>query len=524
MTRLARLGLLLAGVALVLVLLVAGVEIWALAEARGRGLRWEGVDRGLFTRTFHGVELDGRRAETISWDVRTPRQLHVAGLDLRLGPGGGAPSTAGISLPDDVELHLSEVSVGLGDLELSALSGARIGGTLRLEGEGVTFLAPGPAGEEVWLELSRAVSHEHLSATLRIEARKLDQKLTAWVTTDDLVVRHPVLSDKPLRLGAAELDVELGRDGNGTGVLTVGHLDVDVAADCDALPPERCTFTAELEPAPAADVYALFRPLVPELATATVKGWIGGEASVRWPAMIWSLTPVIEDLAVEGAALNVERLRHGRFEYLVRDKDGDETVRASGEGTRGWVRRQSVAGSIEHAIMAAEDSAFLRHRGYDVEAMTAALAEATEAGELGRGGSTLTQQLVKNLYLSGERTIERKLRELLLAVELDRVLGKSRVMELYLNVVEWGPDIHGLHEASEYYFLKRPSNLKPNEAAFLAAILPAPRTYHDTWYLKGRAGSVRIDWILNNMADGEWISRYEARKWGKAKIRFVPPP
>ncbi len=97
-------------------------------------------------------------------------------------------------------------------------------------------------------------------------------------------------------------------------------------------------------------------------------------------------------------------------------------------------------------------------------------------------------------------------------------------MELYINVVEWGPDLHGISEASEYYFLKRPSNLKPNEAAFLAAILPAPRTYHDTWYLRGRAGSVRIDWILQNMADGEWLSRYEARKWAKSTIRFVPPP
>jgi len=512
------------GLGLVVVLALAAAEIWVLAELQGRGLRWDAVERGLTGRTFVGLSLDGRTAESVHWDARTPRRVDVEGLDLRLGPGGGAPSTAGISLPAGLELHLSEVTVGLGDLQLGGLSGVRIGSSLSLQGEGARFLAPGPAGEDVWLELQQVVDHEHVSATVRIEARKLAGELRAWVTTDDLVVRHPVLSRRPLRIGHAELDVSVTRAGDGEGTMTLGDLTVDVSADCDSLPPERCTLSGRLEPQPAAAVYALFAPIVPELATATVQGRIGGEATVRWPELLWSLDPVIEDLAVEGAALNVEQLRYGRFEYLVRGVDGEQTVRASGEGTRGWTRRQSVHPSVEKAIMAAEDSAFLRHRGYHVEAMREALAESTEAGELGRGGSTLTQQLVKNLYLSGDRTIERKLRELLLAVELDRVLGKSRVMELYLNVVEWGPDIYGVADASEYYFLKRPANLNPNEAAFLAAILPAPRTYHDSWYLRGRAGSVRIDWILQNMADGGWISRYDASRWARKTIRFVPPP
>ena len=199
-------------------------------------------------------------------------------------------------------------------------------------------------------------------------------------------------------------------------------------------------------------------------------------------------------------------------------------MRASGEGTPDWTPLREASDHLPAAIIAAEDSAFLRHPGYDLQAIEAAIAENQQAGGVVRGASTLTQQLAKNLFLDGERTVERKLRELLLAAELDRALGKDRVMELYINVVEWGPEIWGVQQACDAYFARRPATLPANEAAFLAAILPAPRDFYERWYLKGRAGSFKIDWVLTNMADGKHFSHARARREKARPLRFVPPP
>jgi membrane peptidoglycan carboxypeptidase len=153
-----------------------------------------------------------------------------------------------------------------------------------------------------------------------------------------------------------------------------------------------------------------------------------------------------------------------------------------------------------------------------------AFAESALKGEVVRGGSTITQQLAKNLFLDGRQTLRRKLREFLLAIELDRVLGKDGVLELYLNIVEWGPDFFGIAAASERYFMKRPHALNPREAAFLSVVLPAPRTYYRDWYLTGRGAQLRVDWVLDNMAASGALTREQSAFWKDELIAFVPPP
>ena len=126
------------------------------------------------------------------------------------------------------------------------------------------------------------------------------------------------------------------------------------------------------------------------------------------------------------------------------------------------------------AVVKAEDSSFFRHHGVE----WASLWSATQGwvqGSASRGGSTLTQQLARNLYLSPERTAHRKLRELLAARELESTLNKWRILELYLNTVEWGEGVWGAASASEYYFGKAPETLDAFEASFLAGLLAAPR-------------------------------------------------
>jgi len=121
-----------------------------------------------------------------------------------------------------------------------------------------------------------------------------------------------------------------------------------------------------------------------------------------------------------------------------------------------------------------EDARFYEHDGFDIVETEAALEAAAERGKLGRGASTITQQLAKNLWLGEERTLWRKLREAILARRLE-TLGKNRILELYLNVAEWGDGIYGADAAARVWFGKPAAELQPEEAAVLAAMLPAPR-------------------------------------------------
>lgn len=137
----------------------------------------------------------------------------------------------------------------------------------------------------------------------------------------------------------------------------------------------------------------------------------------------------------------------------------------------------AISPHLRHAVLMAEDSGFYRHDGVDWEATRSAAMEDLKRRRWSRGGSTITQQLVKNLYLSESKNPLRKLREIFLALAMERSLSKRRIFELYLNVVEWGPGIYGAEAASESYFHHPASELNPYEAATLAGMLINPRRY-----------------------------------------------
>ena len=155
--------------------------------------------------------------------------------------------------------------------------------------------------------------------------------------------------------------------------------------------------------------------------------------------------------------------------------------RAAGRDTRvawTWVPYLAVSAHLKRAVVVAEDIAFFSHRGFELTEMRDALARALEDRELPRGASTITQQLAKNLWLSASRTPLRKLREAALTWQLERTLDKRRILELYLNVAEFGPGVYGAEAASRRYFGKPAAALDEAEAARLAASLPAPRHWH----------------------------------------------
>jgi monofunctional biosynthetic peptidoglycan transglycosylase len=142
-----------------------------------------------------------------------------------------------------------------------------------------------------------------------------------------------------------------------------------------------------------------------------------------------------------------------------------------------WVPLSRISINLQRAVIAAEDASFFSHEGFDWEGIRDAALDNLEAGEMKRGGSTITQQLAKNLYLSSERSLFRKAHEALITRLLERDLTKKRILELYLNVAEWGRGVYGAEAAAQHHFGKSAAALTADEAAWLAAMLPAPLRY-----------------------------------------------
>lgn len=143
-----------------------------------------------------------------------------------------------------------------------------------------------------------------------------------------------------------------------------------------------------------------------------------------------------------------------------------------------WVPEARISPHLERAVVAAEDMEFFFHRGFSSAELKRALAEAIRRWEVPRGASTITQQLAKNLWLTPSRSPLRKLKEAVLTWQLERHLSKRRILELYLNVAEFGPGIYGVEAAARAYFGKPASDLTEHEAAELAASLPRPASWH----------------------------------------------
>jgi monofunctional glycosyltransferase len=140
-----------------------------------------------------------------------------------------------------------------------------------------------------------------------------------------------------------------------------------------------------------------------------------------------------------------------------------------------WVSYSHVSPELKRAVLVAEDDAFFQHEGVDLAQLQESLEIDWARGKFTRGASTITQQLAKNLYLSPSKNPLRKLRELIIARRLEAELKKARILEIYMNVIEWGDGIYGAEAAARTYFQSAASNLDPNEAALLAGAIINPR-------------------------------------------------
>ncbi len=232
------------------------------------------------------------------------------------------------------------------------------------------------------------------------------------------------------------------------------------------------------------------------------------------------------------AALDLSRMREAarrspsplREAFVHRPDPADPArVIVVGPASADFVPIAELPEHVVRAVTTSEDAGFFAHQGFDFDELRNALAEGAEAGRVVRGGSTITQQVAKNLFLSPDRTLARKVREAVVAIGLEASLPKRRLLEIYLNVAEWGPGMWGIGPAARHWFGKDARALTPKEAAFLASIIPSPLRYH-AMFAKGaapEAWEARVNGLLVRMAELGALSDDQLVEGLEAPLRFA---
>ncbi len=308
----------------------------------------------------------------------------------------------------------------------------------------------------------------------------------------DLVAIHPAVASEPMRFERLSMSGKLALDptterlsieeglvtSRGVGVAIVGRI-------TSALSRPHVALSMRLPETPAQSLFdALPKGFATALDGLRLEGSIAwdleAEADLGDPKSIKvDSRPVAQGFSVldYGVKVDFERLRISHT-YGVRLADDSTGERVVGPATGSWIPLSQISPYLPAALTTTEDGTFYTNEGISTFAMKDSLATNLERGGFVRGASTITQQLVKNLFLGGRKTIARKLQEVFIAWQMSKRLSKDEVMALYLNAIEFGPGIYGIGDAAWHWFGKRPSDLTLPEAVFLASIVPGPRRYY----------------------------------------------
>ena len=206
---------------------------------------------------------------------------------------------------------------------------------------------------------------------------------------------------------------------------------------------------------------------------------------------------------------------------FIYDVKGRELTSLHGEANRKLVKLEQVSPELKRALLAIEDSNFYQHHGINLISVGRALMVNAKSGGVVEGASTLTMQLVKNVFLEPQRAIARKMAEAVLAIRIEQVFEKDEILQMYLNNIYWGHNNYGVQTASESYFHKPASDLTLPEAAMLAGLVQSPELYSP--FRDYAAAKKRQAMVLNRMADLGWITRQEAEEARQAKLGIGKP-
>ncbi len=272
----------------------------------------------------------------------------------------------------------------------------------------------------------------------------------------------------PLQVGPARMAVDF----TVTGLRRTPRFEVGLT-----LPRQPCDEVARAIP----------RVLIPRLDGARFEGMIGLQARFvadleRPERSSLTVVPDVEECRALnlGPLVDVERLNSDRFIFEINEKDYDKKILV-GPGTKEYVPIEDIPVVVQQAALATEDMAFFRHQGFRIGLINRAIKLNLGEGWYVYGGSTISQQLVKNLFLSREKTLARKLEEAIIVWEMERRVEKERILELYLNCIEFGRHVYGIRAAARTYFGKEVQDLTPMDAAFIMATKPGPRYAHKVY-------------------------------------------
>jgi len=212
----------------------------------------------------------------------------------------------------------------------------------------------------------------------------------------------------------------------------------------------------------------------------------------------------------------LEKMKFAELRALTEKK-----VAAKFENKRGrlvWVPLNEVSRDFLYSVVVSEDSTFFEHDGVNYDAIVNSLAENIKERRPAFGGSTISQQVVKNLFLDSEKTVSRKVKEILITRELERHFTKNQILELYLNLAEFGPEIYGAGAAAHHFFGAHPSSINAAQGAFIALMLPSPKRYYYAVFENKNLSTVRrkrINRVLRDMLYLEFITEAEFRRYAR---------
>jgi len=483
---------------------------------------------------LEGFDLDLRSGERLhadmiaaTWPGRLRLTVRAAALEGPAGVRVSLPATAWDAVGifgDDLQLALVEPQSGLsihkpadpgGSTWNIEVHGLDVGHLLDVRRDAHPLLDGGIADGRVDLQVSTDALRFHVDmgargARLRALTDNADDELELGVPTD-VTIRF----DGAWRRAGGMVEIpEVHATLAGaalSGSLALRDLDTDPVVDL-ALGVQHLDFAQLLGATGVAvpDSLGVAPGDGRDLGSATIDVRVRGR-----PADPASLS-VSQKIAFEPPRQMPPSIVRLRGDFIFSSQDGSAPHRpiVVSPASPDFIALRDVPPLFVRTLLLSEDAGFYGHRGIDLRELPTALLTNWSRGGAARGASTITQQLAKNLFLSRDKQIGRKLQELAITFLLESALGKNRILEIYLNIIEWGPDLRGLRPAARSYFGREPQALTPAEMAFLVAIIPGPIKYQSSFAHGTPGPGLRslIDELLAKLRSVDAIGEDEYRQ------------
>ncbi len=413
-----------------------------------------------------------------------------------------------------------KVNYDLRTRQIALNAAARIGETkseARIEGEGsVRVFKIRLAGREIRLaDLSRylpawLVAGDDAVLTGSVETVYCPadpvQTVAFNCALKKVGIDHRRLADRPIKnvtfdtSGTIKWDREVRKVELLSSRIGLGALKADVEGSVDYSESPQIKTRLRCAGVPIGDILDSLPPdFIPTVRGAVAEGVIDADVTFamnRLDKNSIAFDPVvhIRDFRIVSAPkTDITRLR-GPFLHRVRKNGKVIKEFWVGPSNPDFVSYKKIGPYAVRAILTCEDGRFFSHRGFQLEHIRRSMEQNIREGRFARGASTISMQTVKNLFLTNEKNISRKFEEMLLTYALEHELGKERILEIYANIIEWGPGIYGIGAASRHYFDKKPNDLTPLEAAYLASIIANPVRYH-FMYQRGEVTDAWADYL-----------------------------